>query len=57
MKAAICYEIVMLVVRILNIILKIPPKLWNVFTSSGTDVGGARQYFFEFNFSPRIGPP
>jgi len=39
MKAAICYEIVMLVVRTLNIILKIPPKLWNVFTSSGTDVG------------------
>jgi len=25
--------------------------LWNVFTSRGTDVGGARQYFFEFNLS------
>jgi len=54
MKTAICYEIVMLVARTLNIILKIPKKLWIVFTSSGTDVGGARQYSFEFYFSPRI---
>jgi len=55
MKAAICYEIglVMLVARTLNIILKIPQN-WNVFTSSGTDVGGARQYSFESNFLPRI---
>jgi len=48
MKATICYEIVMLVVHTLNIILKIPNKLWSVFTSSG----GAHQYSFEFNFSP-----
>jgi len=40
MKAAICYEIV---ARTLNIILKIPQKLWNV-----------RQCSFEFNFSPRM---
>jgi len=53
MKAAICYEIVMLVARTLNIILK-SPKIVEVFTSSGTDAGGARQYSFEFNFSPRI---
>jgi len=38
----------------LNIILKIPKILWNIFTSSGTDVEGARQYSFEFNFSPQI---
>jgi len=54
MKAAICYEIVMLVARTLNIILKISKKLWNIFTSSGTDVEGAPQFSFEFNFSPRI---
>jgi len=54
MKAAICYEIVTLVARTLNIILKIPNKLWNVFTSSGTDIVGACQYSFKFNFSPRI---
>ena len=28
--------------------------MWSVFTSNGTNVGGARQYSFEFNFSPRI---
>ena len=54
MKATICYEIVMLVARTLNIILKIVKTLWNVSTSSGTDVGGARQYSFKFNFSLRI---
>ena len=40
----------MLVARTLNIILKIQNKLWNAFTPSGTDVGGARQYSFEFVF-------
>jgi len=54
MNAVKWYEIVMLVARTRNIILKIPKKLWNAFTSSGTDIGGARQYSFEFNFSPRI---
>src|SRR6218665_119150 len=54
LKAAICYKIVRLLAGTLNIILKIPQKLWNVFTSSGTDVVGARQYSFEFNFSLRM---
>ena len=55
MKAAIRYEIVMLVEHTLNIIRNPPKKLWSVFTSSGTKVVGARQYSFEFTFSPRIG--
>ena len=48
MIATICYEIVLLVARTLNIILKIK-KIVERFTSSGTDVG-----IFEFNFSPQI---
>ena len=53
MKAAVCYEIVMLVEHTLNIIQN-PQKLWSVFTSNGTNLGGAHQYSFKFNFPPRI---
>ena len=49
-KAVVCYEIVMLVVHTLNTIQNFVKKLWSIFTSNETSVGGARQYSFEFNF-------
>src|SRR6218665_2571617 len=52
MKAAICYEVVMLVACTLNIILKIPKKIVERFYIKWNRCGGACQYSFEFNFSP-----
>ena len=41
LKAALCYEIVMLVVHTLCIIENLIKNVRSVFTSSGTNVGGA----------------